>query len=72
MTVLPTGGNFTATLTDDQAGQLLVTFPTTLFERRKVITYLWDSTAPQGTMADAPGPLCLCSATLPRHANLCH
>lgn len=72
VTVLPTGGNFTTTFTDDQTGQLLVTFPKTLFERRKVITYLWDSTAPQGTMADASGPLCLSSAPLPRHANLCH
>lgn len=59
VTVLPKRGDFTATLTDDQAGQLLVTFPKTLFERRKVITYLWDSTVPKGTMADAPGPLFL-------------
>jgi DUF3047 family protein len=59
VTVLPKGGDFTATLTDDQAGQLLVTFPKTLLERRKVITYLWDSTVPKGTMADAPGPLFL-------------
>jgi len=59
VTVLPKGGDFTATLTDDQSGQLLVTFPKTLFERRKVITYLWDSTVPKGTMADAPGPLFL-------------
>jgi hypothetical protein len=59
VTVLPKGGDFTATLTDDQAGQLLVTFPKTLFERRKVITYLWDFTVPKGTMADAPGPLFL-------------
>ena len=59
VTVLPQGGNFTATLTDDQSGQLLVTFPKTVFERRKVITYLWDSTVPTGTMADAPGPLFL-------------
>ena len=59
VTVLPKGGKFTAKLTDDQAGQLLVTFPKTLFERRKVITYLWESTVPKGTMADAPGPLFL-------------
>jgi hypothetical protein len=59
VTVLPKGGDFTATLTDDQAGQLLVTFPKTFIERRKVITYLWDSTVPKGTMADAPGPLFL-------------
>ena len=59
VTVLPKGGDFTSTLTDDQAGQLLVTFPKTLFERRKVITYLWDSTVPKGTMADAPGPFFL-------------
>ena len=59
VTVLPKGGDFTETLTDDQAAQLLVTFPKTLFERRKVITYLWESTVPKGTMADAPGPLFL-------------
>ncbi|MDE3042859.1 MAG: DUF3047 domain-containing protein [Nitrospirota bacterium] len=59
VTVLPKRGNVTASLTGDQAGQLLVTFPKTLFERRKVITYLRDSTAAKGTMAAAPGPLFL-------------
>ena len=59
VTVLPKRGNVTASLTDDQAGQVLVTFPKTLFERRKVIAYLRDFTAAKGTMAAAPGPLFL-------------
>jgi Protein of unknown function (DUF3047) len=59
VTALPKGGHFAAAGSDDQAGQLLVTFPKSLFERRKVITYLWDSTAVKGTMADAPGPFFL-------------
>ena len=54
VTILPKEGTFTAAESDDQAAQLLVTFSKSLFERRKVITYLWDSTAPKGTMAEAP------------------
>jgi hypothetical protein len=59
VTALPKGGHFAAPGSDDQAGQLLVTFPKALLERRKVITYLWDSSALKGTMADAPGPFFL-------------
>jgi DUF3047 family protein len=41
-TVLPTGGNFESPAADDQAAQLLVVFPKTFFEQRKVISYIWD------------------------------
>jgi len=34
VTVPPAGGNFSSPDTDDQAGQLLVVFPKTFFERR--------------------------------------
>jgi hypothetical protein len=48
---LPKGGNFFASSTDDQAAQLVLAF-----SWRRFITYIWDSTAPAGTMADAPSP----------------
>lgn len=48
---LPTGGDFRRTRTDDQAAQLFVAF-----SRTQAIVYLWDSTAPEGLMADAPSP----------------
>ena len=51
VTVPPAGGNFASPDTDDQAAQLLVVFPKTFFERRKVISYIWDPTAPKGTVA---------------------
>jgi hypothetical protein len=59
VTVPPTGGDFSSPDTDDQAAQLLVVFPKTLFERRKVISYIWDPTAPKGTIAAAAGPIYL-------------
>ena len=59
VTVLPTGGNFASPEADDQAAQLLVVFPKTFFERRKVITYIWDPTAPKGTIAAGAGPIYL-------------
>jgi hypothetical protein len=58
-TVLPTGGNVASPEADDQAGQLLVVFSKTFFERRKVITYIWDPTAPKGTIAAGAGPIYL-------------
>jgi hypothetical protein len=58
-TVLPTGGNFESPAADDQAAQLLVVFPKTFFERRKVISYIWDPTAPKGTIAAGTGPIYL-------------
>jgi hypothetical protein len=58
-TVLPTGGNFASPEADDQAAQLLVIFPKTFFERRKVISYIWDTTALKGTIAAGAGPIYL-------------
>lgn len=49
VTKLPKGGNFFARATDDQAAQLIL-----VFSWQRFITYIWDSTAPVGTMADAP------------------
>ena len=45
---LPKGGDFRHTSTDDQAAQVMVAFTD-----RRIITYLWDSTAPAGTMESA-------------------
>lgn len=59
VTVPPAAGNFSSPDTDDQAAQLLVVFPKTFFERRKVISYIWDPTAPQGTIGTAAGPIYL-------------
>jgi DUF3047 family protein len=59
VTVPPTGGDFSSPATDDQAAQLLIVFPKTFFERRKVISYIWDPTAPQGTIGAAAGPIYL-------------
>jgi hypothetical protein len=51
VTELPKGGSFFTSSTDDQAAQLILAF-----SWRRFITYIWDSTAPAGTMADAPSP----------------
>ena len=59
VTVPPAGGDFSSPDTDDQAAQLLVVFPKTFFERRKVISYIWDPTATQGTIGTAAGPIYL-------------
>lgn len=48
VTQLPRGGDFRHSATDDQAAQVMVAFTD-----RKIITYIWDSTAPQGTMESA-------------------
>jgi len=40
---LPRGGDFRHSLTDDQAAQVMVAFAD-----RKVVSYIWDSTAPKG------------------------
>jgi hypothetical protein len=45
---LPKGGDFRNNSTDDQAAQVMVAFTD-----RRVITYIWDSSAPQGTMQSA-------------------
>ena len=47
VTELPKGGDFRRSKTDDQAAQLFVAF-----SDRKVIAYIWDSSAPQGLMED--------------------
>ena len=38
---------------------MLVVFSKTFFARRKVISYIWDPTAPKGTIAAAAGPIYL-------------
>jgi len=43
---LPDGGDFRHAASDDQAAQVLV-----VFADRRVLTYIWDTTAPKGTMA---------------------
>jgi hypothetical protein len=48
VTRLPNGGDFRRASTDDQAAQVLVAFAD-----RRVITYLWDSTAPKGAMQNS-------------------
>lgn len=45
---LPGGGDFRRASTDDQAAQLLV-----VFSDKRILTYIWDSSAPKGTMQDA-------------------
>ena len=48
VTQLPVGGDFRHFTKDDQAAQVMVAF-----EDRRVLSYLWDTTAPQGTMQSA-------------------
>ena len=45
---LPRGGDFRHTLTHDQGAQVMVAFAD-----RKVISYIWDSTAPKGAEESA-------------------
>ena len=45
---LPAGGDFRHASTDDQAAQILVAFAD-----RRVLSYIWDSTAPKGTVESA-------------------
>ncbi len=51
VTELPKGGDFRRRRTDDQAAQLIVAFSASRF-----ISYIWDSTVPKGTFAQAPAP----------------
>jgi hypothetical protein len=46
VTQLPAGGDFRHASKDDQAAQVLVAFAD-----RRILTYLWDTTAPKGTAA---------------------
>lgn len=48
VTQLPKGGDFRHHSTDDQAAQVIVGFAD-----HRIITYIWDSTAPEGTMESA-------------------
>jgi len=50
VTKLPGGGDFRRSTSDDQAAQLLVAF-----EDNRIISYIWDSTAPKGTAQAAGG-----------------
>jgi hypothetical protein len=45
---LPRGGDFRRAATDDQAAQVLVAF-----QDRRILTYIWDTTAPKGTTANS-------------------
>jgi hypothetical protein len=48
---LPKGGDARKSATDDQAAQLYVTFPRFPSQvRSRIISYLWDSTAPVGAV----------------------
>jgi len=51
VTHLPTGGDFRAHRTDDQAAQLIVAFSSSRF-----LSYIWDSTVPRGSAGNAPAP----------------
>jgi hypothetical protein len=51
VTELPKGGDFRKSETDDQAAQLFLAFSKT-----KALVYIWDTTAPQGIIDDAPAP----------------
>lgn len=51
VTALPAGGHFKKSKTDDEAAQLFLAFSKT-----KAIVYIWDTTAPKGTLDDAPSP----------------
>ena len=48
VTQLPPGGDFRRAATDDQAAQVLVAF-----SDRRVLTYIWDTTAPKGLLRSA-------------------
>lgn len=48
VTQLPAGGDFRRSATDDQAAQVLVGFAD-----RRVLTYIWDTSAPKGTVQSA-------------------
>ncbi len=48
VTDLPRGGDFRRARTDDQAAQVLVAFAD-----RRILAYIWDTTAPKGLMQSA-------------------
>jgi len=55
VTQLPQGGDVRKKETDDQAGQLYVQFPRFPEQvRSQIIGYVWDTSAPKGTILDSP------------------
>ena len=48
VTQLPAGGDFRRASYDDQAAQVLLAF-----DDKRILTYIWDSTAPKGAMQNA-------------------
>jgi len=55
MVTLPRGGDSRAAATDDQAGQIYVVFPRfPAAARSRVIGYVWDTTAPAGSIVRSP------------------
>jgi hypothetical protein len=52
---LPQGADFRDSARDDQAAQLFVMFSLDVL-RTEVIAYIWDSTAPKGTIAEPTFP----------------
>ena len=48
VTHLPGGGDFRRASTDDQAAQVLIAFAD-----HRILSYIWDSNAPKGTMENA-------------------
>jgi len=50
VTKLPDGGDFRKSNTDDQAAQIFLAF-----SNRKTIAYIWDTTAPAGSVDKASG-----------------
>lgn len=59
---LPAGGDFRHAKSDDQAAQVLVAFAD-----RRVVSYIWDTTAPPGTMENTSSiPLMHISAVVCR------
>lgn len=51
VTNIPPNGDFRNAKVDDQAAQLIVAFSSSRF-----ITYIWDSLAPKGTLAETSAP----------------
>jgi len=62
---LPKGGDFRRSKTDDQAAQVLVAF-----SDRRILTYIWDTSAPAGTMESSSSiPLVHIYAVVCRSGN---
>jgi hypothetical protein len=52
---LPAGGDCRRKATDDQAAQIYVVFPRVpTAVRSRIIGYVWDTTAPAGTIVQSP------------------